>query len=42
LRRLTLTEEVYVSYPRRKIDQPYGRGTAETIRGAGHRLAADG
>ena len=34
--------EVYVSYLRKKIDQPYGRAAIETIRGAGYRLAADG
>jgi DNA-binding response OmpR family regulator len=34
--------EVYVSYLRKKIDQPYGRGAIQTIRGAGYRLAADG
>jgi two-component system OmpR family response regulator len=34
--------EVYIGYLRRKIDQPYGRATIETIRGAGYRLAADG
>ncbi|MGA4545756.1 response regulator transcription factor [Uniformispora flossi] len=30
--------EVYVGYLRRKIDQPYGRTTIETVRGAGYRL----
>jgi two-component system OmpR family response regulator len=34
--------EVYVSYLRKKIDQPYGRNAIETVRGAGYRLAADG
>jgi DNA-binding response OmpR family regulator len=34
--------EVYVMYLRRKIDQPYGRNTIETVRGAGYRLAPDG
>jgi DNA-binding response OmpR family regulator len=34
--------EVYVSYLRRKIDQPYGRVGIETVRGVGYRLAADG
>jgi two-component system OmpR family response regulator len=34
--------EVYVSYLRRKIDQPFGRCAIETIRGAGYRLAAGG
>jgi two-component system OmpR family response regulator len=30
--------EVYVGYLRRKIDQPYGRATIETVRGAGYRM----
>lgn len=34
--------EVYVMYLRRKIDQPFGRASIETVRGAGYRLAADG
>jgi two-component system OmpR family response regulator len=34
--------EVYVSYLRKKIDQPYGRASIETVRGAGYRIAADG
>lgn len=34
--------EVYISYIRKKIDQPYGRQAIETVRGAGYRLAADG
>jgi DNA-binding response OmpR family regulator len=34
--------EVYVSYLRKKIDQPYDRATIETVRGAGYRLTADG
>jgi DNA-binding response OmpR family regulator len=34
--------EVYVGYLRRKIDQPYGRRTIETVRGMGYRLAATG
>ena len=34
--------EVYVGYLRRKIDQPYGRRSLQTIRGAGYRLAAAG
>jgi DNA-binding response OmpR family regulator len=34
--------EVYVSYLRKKIDQPYHRTAIETVRGAGYRLAADG
>jgi two-component system, OmpR family, response regulator len=31
--------EVYVGYLRRKIDQPFGRRTIETVRGVGYRLA---
>ncbi|WP_310529419.1 response regulator transcription factor [Nocardioides sp.] len=34
--------EVYVGYLRRKIDQPFGRRSIETVRGAGYRLAGDG
>jgi DNA-binding response OmpR family regulator len=34
--------EVYVGYLRRKIDQPFGRQSIETVRGVGYRLAADG
>jgi DNA-binding response OmpR family regulator len=34
--------EVYVGYLRRKIDQPFGVDTIETVRGAGYRLRADG
>ncbi|BCB89591.1 response regulator transcription factor [Phytohabitans suffuscus] len=34
--------EVYVSYLRKKIDQPFGRAAIQTVRGAGYRLAADG
>jgi DNA-binding response OmpR family regulator len=34
--------EVYVRRLRRKIDEPYGRATIETVRGAGYRLQADG
>ncbi|WP_027344491.1 response regulator transcription factor [Hamadaea tsunoensis] len=34
--------EVYVMYLRKKIDQPYGRATIETVRGAGYRVATDG
>ena len=34
--------EVYVGYLRRKIDQPFGHRTLETVRGAGYRLVADG
>ncbi|MFI7438824.1 response regulator transcription factor [Nonomuraea indica] len=32
--------EVYVSALRRKIDQPFGRSTLVTVRGAGYRLEA--
>ena len=34
--------EVYISYLRKKIDQPYGRQAIQTVRGVGYRLAADG
>jgi two-component system OmpR family response regulator len=34
--------EVYVGYLRRKIDQPFGRKSIETVRGMGYRLAAGG
>ncbi|WP_432176967.1 response regulator transcription factor [Streptomyces sp. Tue6028] len=34
--------EVYVSALRRKIDQPFGRRSIRTVRGAGYRLEADG
>ncbi|BCY11600.1 response regulator transcription factor [Actinoplanes sp. L3-i22] len=30
--------EVYIRYLRRKIDEPFGRATIETVRGAGYRL----
>jgi DNA-binding winged helix-turn-helix (wHTH) protein len=30
--------EVYVGYLRRKIDQPFGRHSLQTVRGAGYRL----
>jgi two-component system, OmpR family, response regulator len=30
--------EVYVSYLRRKVDQPFGRHAIRTVRGAGYRL----
>ena len=33
--------EVYVGYLRRKIDQPFGRRTLETVRGVGYRLSPD-
>jgi DNA-binding response OmpR family regulator len=31
--------EVYISRLRRKVDEPFGRQTLETVRGAGYRLA---
>lgn len=34
--------EVYVGYLRRKIDEPFGRRSLQTVRGAGYRLVADG
>lgn len=34
--------EVYVGYLRRKVDDPFGRESIETIRGAGYRVRADG
>ena len=34
--------EVYVRYLRKKIDQPFGRRSIETVRGAGYRLRKDG
>jgi two-component system OmpR family response regulator len=34
--------EVYVLYLRRKIDQPFGVRSLETVRGAGYRLRKDG
>jgi len=33
--------EVYVGYLRRKVDQPFGCGSIETVRGAGYRFVAD-
>jgi DNA-binding response OmpR family regulator len=33
--------EVYVGYLRRKIDQPFGRHSLVTVRGAGYRLVPD-
>ena len=30
--------EVYVGYLRRKVDEPFGRQTLQTVRGAGYRL----
>ena len=32
--------EVYVGRLRRKVDEPFGRHSIETVRGAGYRLAA--
>ena len=32
--------EVYIGRLRRKVDDPFGRHTIETVRGAGYRLAA--
>ena len=34
--------DVYVRHLRRKIDEPFGRRSLETVRGAGYRLRADG
>jgi len=34
--------EVYIGYLRRKIDQPFGRSSIETVRGAGYRLVPSG
>ncbi len=34
--------EVYASYLRKKIDQPFGRTALETVRGVGYRINADG
>jgi DNA-binding response OmpR family regulator len=34
--------EVYAGYLRRKIDQPFGRHSLVTVRGAGYRLVPDG
>ncbi|MFN8215073.1 MAG: response regulator transcription factor [Solirubrobacterales bacterium] len=34
--------EVYMRYLRRKIDQPFGVKSLETVRGAGYRLRRDG
>ena len=32
---------MYVGYLRRKIDQPFGRHSLVTVRGAGYRLVPD-
>jgi DNA-binding response OmpR family regulator len=34
--------EVYIRRLRARIDEPYGRHTIQTVRGAGYRLASDG
>ena len=34
--------EVYASYLRKKIDQPFGRSALETVRGVGYRIDASG
>jgi two-component system, OmpR family, response regulator len=34
--------DVYVGYLRAKVDRPFGRGSIETVRGAGYRLREDG
>ena len=34
--------DVYVRHLRRKIDEPFGRRSLETVRGAGYRLRMDG
>jgi DNA-binding response OmpR family regulator len=34
--------EVYASYLRKKIDQPFGRAALETVRGIGYRIDANG
>jgi two-component system, OmpR family, response regulator len=34
--------EVYVRHLRRKIDEPFGRSSIQTIRGVGYRLGVDG
>lgn len=34
--------QVYIGYLRRKIDEPFGRNTIETMRGYGYRVRADG
>ncbi|WP_394830465.1 response regulator transcription factor [Pendulispora rubella] len=33
--------EVYVRYVRRKVDEPFGRRTLQTVRGVGYRMVAD-
>ena len=34
--------QVYIGYLRRKIDEPFGRASIETVRGYGYRLVAEG
>ena len=34
--------EVYIRRLRTRIDEPFGKHSIETIRGAGYRLASDG
>lgn len=34
--------EVYIRHLRKKIDEPFGRASIHTIRGAGYRMAVDG
>jgi two-component system, OmpR family, response regulator len=34
--------EVYVGHLRNKLDRPFGRGSIQTVRGSGYRLAANG
>jgi hypothetical protein len=34
--------EVYAGYPRRTIDQAFGRTATQAVRRAGHLLASDG
>jgi len=34
--------DVYIRHLRRKIDEPFGRSSLETVRGAGYRLREDG
>jgi two-component system OmpR family response regulator len=34
--------EVYIGYLRRKVDQPFGRRSIETVRGVGYRLLGSG
>jgi DNA-binding response OmpR family regulator len=32
--------EVYIRHLRRKVDEPFGRRSIETVRGSGYRLSA--